>query len=360
MVDWKPKHAYSQWLCRCLSAVCISSVAFSLSTAGEFPQQRDVESIKHIVDAGFRGDYAVAESLCINLENRHPYHPIGYVMHAAMLQSQMLDDEHFDYADDFYALIRLSERKCNGKLRDSPDDAWVLYCLGLAYGSRAVYDSRAGSWWSAVTNGIKSKRAFTDCIGADSSFYDAYVGIGSYHYWRTVKTGAINWLPFVQDDRAEGLRELRLAADSSLFSADFARNSLIWIWMDMELYEEAESLSVEMQNKYPEGRKFLWSMAYARLKQDDFLGAEAVYTELISRIEANPHGNNYNIVECRYRLASIYLETEQYTKCGRQCRLAQELDLEEGVRKRLKGRLAEIRGMQRQVKRALKRDNQEI
>ena len=178
---------------------------FSSSFASDFPQPSDIKSVQRIVDAGFRSNYAVAESLSIDLQDRYPHHPIGYVMNAAMLQSQMLDDEHFDYQDDFYTLIKLVERKCKNLLKDSPDDAWVLYCLGLAYGSKAVYDSRAGSRWSAIRHGIKSKRVFTDCIEADGSFYDAYVGLGSYHYWRTAKTSIVNWLPFVQDDREEGI-----------------------------------------------------------------------------------------------------------------------------------------------------------
>jgi len=221
-----------------------------------------------------------------------------------------------------------------------------------------VYYSRAGSWWSALRYGIKAKKAFGRCIKADSAFYDAYVGLGSYRYWRSAKTKAINWLPFVPDERDRGLRELELAAEKSLFSGDFARNSLIWVWIDLRRYEEAESLAVEMQNKYPEGREFLWGIAAARLRQDDFLGAEAVLTELIARVREDPNTNNYNIVECRCQLARVYLETEQYTKCLEQCRLAREVDLDQSVHKRLKKRLSELRSMEKQAKRTLEQKGQ--
>jgi len=332
--------------------------AFSVSCGADFPQPQDVEVVRNIIDASFRGQYAVAESLAISLQSRYPYHAVGYVMHAVILQSKMMDGEHFDFEDDFYMLIKLAERKCKKMLEDNPGYAWALYCLGLAHGSRAVYDSRAGSWWSAVRYGIRSKGAFARCIEADSMFYDAYVGLGSYHYWRSAKTSALNWLPFVSDQRERGLRELRMAAEKSLFSADFARNSLIWIWIDMRKYEEAESLSVKMQNKYPEGREFLWGIAYARLKQDDFLGAETVLSELVTRIEADSNNNNYNIVECRYQLAKLYLKTERYAKCLEQCGLVRETDLERRVRNRLKKRLSEIEGMERQARQMLKRAGQ--
>ncbi len=335
--------------------VSIIVTLFSASFASDFPRQGDIESVRRIVDAGFRGRYAEAESLAIDLQNRYPHHPAGYVLHATVLQSEMLDDEHFDYENEFYELIRLTERKCKSRLEDAPYDSWALYCLGLAQASRAVYGFRVGSWWSAVKYGIRSKGSFSACAEADKGFYDAYVGIGSYHYWRTAKTKAINWLPFVQDDREQGIAELALAMDSSLFSADLARNSLIWIWLDMGRYEEAESLSVEMQNKYPEGHRFLWSIAYARIELMNYRGAEAVLTEIITRISADSNTNNYNIVDCRHRLADLYLKTGRYLECMEQCGLVQKLNLENTVRKRLKKRLSEMRSMESDAKRALER-----
>jgi tetratricopeptide (TPR) repeat protein len=332
--------------------------AFSVSSAADFPQTYDVKTVQHVMEDGFSGRYEAAESLAVSLQTLYPFHPIGYVMQAAMLQSQMMDGEHFDFEDDFCTLTKLTEKKCGQMIEKNPDDAWALYCLGLAFGSRSVYYSRAGSWWSTLRDGVKAKGAFSDCIKADSTFYDAYVGLGSYNYWRSAKTKLINWLPFVPDERDRGLSELELAAEKSLFSGDFARNSLIWVWIDLRRYVEAESLAVEMQNKYPEGREFLWGIAAARLKQDDYLGAEAVLTELIARIQADSNTNNYNIVECRSQLARLYLETEQYTKCLEQCRLASEIELEKSVRKRLMKRLSELRSIEKQAKRALDQKGQ--
>ena len=341
-----------------LVPVCSFVLILFLSAASaligsDFPQPQDIDIIRDIVDAGFRENYTAAESLAIDLQGRYPYHPVGYVMHAAMLQARMLDDEHFDYDDDFYMLLKLAEKKSKKMLENHPKDAWVWYCLGLTYGSRAVYDSRKGSWWSTLNNGIDSKHAFTECIRSDSTFYDAYIGLGSYHYWRTVKTRVFNWLPFVQDDRKEGLHELELAGEKSMFSVDFAHNSLIWIWMDMKMYEKAESLAIEMQVKYPEGRKFLWPIAYARLEQDDYSGAEKVFIELITRNNTKPN-NNHNIVECRYHLAKIYFETGQYQKCIEQCKIVEELNLDENMRKRLRKNLSEINQIREEATRKLR------
>jgi len=336
-------------------AVLISVLAVSDHVrAATFPRAEDIAQIRQIVDAGFRDDYARADSIADDLKARYPEHPIGFVMQAAMKQSEMLNMEHFDFEDEFYKLLQLSEEKSEAIIDLAPHDAWAWYCLGLARGSRAVYDARKGSWWSATRRGIKAKRAFTECIRSDSTFYDAYVGLGSFHYWRTVKTRSVNWLPFVQDDREEGLRELNLAINRSLFSVDFARNALMWILIDKEDYAEAESLAVEMQRKYPEGRKFLWGIAEARLKLNNYTGAEAVFAELIDRIDIDSANNNFNVVECRFQLAQIYIETEHYQECIDECDVVNGLTLSDDVRKRLNDRLSDLKKICKKAEKRLR------
>ncbi|MBU1320212.1 MAG: hypothetical protein KKG33_00685 [candidate division Zixibacteria bacterium] len=342
------------------NALLILTVLISVLTvsnqgwAATFPRAVDIAQIRQIVEAGFRDDYAQADSIADGLKSIYPDHPIGFVMQAAMKQSEMLDMEHFDFEDEFYKLLQFSEEKSEAIIDSVPHDAWAWYCLGLALGSRAVYDARKGSWWSATRRGIKAKRAFTECTKSDSTFYDAYVGLGSYHYWRTVKTRAVNWLPFVQDDREEGLRELNLAINKSLFSADFARNALMWILIDREEYAEAESLAVQMQRKYPEGRKFLWGMAMARSKLGNYIGAEAVFAELIGRIESDSANNDFNVVECRFQLAEIHFDTENYQKCIDECDMVSRLTLSDDVRERLKGKLSDLKEIRRTAEKRLK------
>lgn len=323
-----------------LNAALISAFA---CRAQDFPRHGDIDEIRRIVNAGFRDNYLLSDSLAIDLEKRYPQHPIGFVLHAAMEQSEMLDLENFDFESNFYELIQQAEDKSKKIIDSSPHDAWAWYSLGLARGSRAVYDARKGSWWSATRRGIRAKRAFTECIRSDSTFYDAYVGLGSYHYWRSVKTKAVNWLPFVQDDREEGIRELNLAIERSRFSADFARNSLMWIMIDREQYVEAESLAVAMQRKYPEGRKFLWGIGEARMKKEDYQGAALIYLELLDRLATDSTTNNFNTVECRCKLAQICFMTERFDDCIAQCDSADSLILSDDIRKRVKGRLSNMR-----------------
>lgn len=327
--------------------LAIGAANGEMTTAlSDFPEPGDIETLRQIVSAGFSEDYAEAESLAISLQWRYPYHPIGFIMQAAMLQSKMLDYEHFNYRQEFYTLIELTKKKARDRLDQNESDPWSLYCLGLAHGSHAVFESRDGSWLTAVKQGVRAKKAFSKCVETDPQFYDAYVGIGSYHYWRTVKTGIVNWLPFVQDDRDEGVRELEIAADSARFSSDFAKDALIWVYIDMEEYEKAESLAVQMQQKYPGGKKFLWGLAQARVKSEEYDRALTAYERLLDKVISDPNrANYYNEIEIRRRIAECADKLGRYTEVLAQAKAVMALEIAPDVRDRAGDAISKLRDL---------------
>jgi tetratricopeptide (TPR) repeat protein len=332
-----------------LPTILVAILITSVQARADFPEARDIDLIQRLIDAGFREQYSIADSLSVELQHRYPEHPVGYVLHAAMLQRRMLDKEYFIYEDQFRELLKATESKAENALEDNKKDAWAMYCLGLAHGTRAVFDARAGSWWSALRHGIKAKHAFEECVRTDSTIIDAYVGIGSYHYWRTAKTKAINWLPLVQDDRKEGIEELWMASERSLFSEDFAQSALIWIFMDKRDYVAADSIARKLRLKYPTGSEFLWAIAYARMgMRDNGLSIQA-FDELVRRVKSDPENNNYNIVECRMQLARLYLYTGRYDECREQCSIIDTLTIAADVRKRLNHQLSETEKIKRRV-----------
>ncbi len=314
-----------------------------MSARIDFPASGDIETLREIVSAGFSERYAEAESLAISLQWRYPYHPIGFIMQAAMLQSKMLDHEHFSYRREFHTLIKLAKKKARDRLEKNENDPWSLYCLGLAHGSHAVFESRDGSWLTAVKQGVRAKKAFSRCVEIDPQFYDAYVGIGSYHYWRTVKTGIVNWLPFVQDDRQQGIRELEIAADSARFSFDFAKDALIWVYIDTEKYEKAESLAVQMQQKYPEGKKFLWGLAQARVEAEKYDRALTAYERLLKKVTEDPNrANHYNEIEIRRRIAECADELGRYSEVVAHAKVVMALEIAPDIRNRAGDAISEL------------------
>jgi hypothetical protein len=163
---------------------------------------------------------------------------------------------------------------------------------------------------AAATGGRKAADMYRRGLNADSSVYDLYFGLGLYHYWKSSRGGVLRWLGLLEDDRDKGIRQLRLAADSSLLSGGAARSSLILVYLDDGRWDEARELAAAMHRAYPVGWSFLWPLAFACYHADRWEEAVAAFSELRLRLAREP-GNYFNLIECDYFLAHSYRELKR-------------------------------------------------
>jgi tetratricopeptide (TPR) repeat protein len=212
-----------------------------------------------------------------------------------------------------------------------------------------LYDARKGNWWSGLNNGLSAKSSLNQALECNPELYDAYVGLGSYHYWASVVTKAFWWLPFFGDHRKEGMEQITLAYEKSIFSSDAAANGLIWMYIQEKKLDSALTLSEKMQAKYPEGKSFLWGVAQAYFEKKDWKNALAKYRELLAKLEANQANHNstipnqfYNIIECQYYIANCLFSLGRYKECTSVCEETLNSDFGEQVEKRQKNRLKSI------------------
>ena len=131
---------------------------------------------------------------------------------------------------------------------------WKEYYLGTADGCDAYERAERGAWLAAVRYGSSSASKFEEVIEQDSSFYDAYVGVGTYYYWRSRKTEFLHWIPFMHDSRAEGIRLLEIAAERADENRYAAISALISIELDAKNYEQVEYWSKAALKHYPDTR----------------------------------------------------------------------------------------------------------
>jgi len=233
--------------------------------------------------------------------------PLGYLYTASVLQAEMIDREENLDKDRFFGLLDTVKVLCEKKLLSctARDSALCYLYLGHGLGNKAVWEAHFGSTLSAISLGLKAKGQYQKGLKIDSTLYDLYMGIGSYHYWKSVKAGILRSAGIFKDDREKGIAELKLAIDSSLFSRNAARSALVWIYVNEKEYEKAISLSWEMLEEYPGGNFFLWPLAEAYYKSGDYENAAGVYDTLLSRLKKNP-GNYYNVIEVVYYLYDCY------------------------------------------------------
>jgi tetratricopeptide (TPR) repeat protein len=272
-----------------------------LGTAVTHAQWKLEPSLHSLVVSGIdlilKQEYVRADSLFRVVTNRYPDHPAGYLYRAAVLQAYTIDFDEPVEQGKFDSLLMMGR-----KTSDNISLPWKEYFLGTADGYDAYERVERGDWFGGVRKGMSSASRLEEVLEKDSSFYDSFVGIGTYYYWRSRKTEFLRWLPFVKDDRARGIRMLIIGADHSEYNRFAAMSALVSIYLDAENYTQAEEWSRRALNSYPENRIFLWGLATALDRQNRPGEAVSAYATLLKNIVDAHAPHPYNEIVCRLNL----------------------------------------------------------
>ncbi|MCW8811509.1 MAG: tetratricopeptide repeat protein [Ignavibacteriaceae bacterium] len=261
--------------------------------------------IRHIVNQDYKG----AEEIINLLNKEFPNLPLGKIYLAANRIA-----EAYDYAEDFdeeFILKRLEEAKEQSeKLIDSDNEnIWYQYFLALTEGYTAYFHAINESWFSALSTGVDAISEFDKILASDKKFYEAYIAIGTFEYWKSRKMEFIDWLPFSNDSRKIGIDRLKVAIDSSSYNSYLAINSLIWIYIDQNRFDDAIKISEKALKEFPDSRTFKWGLARA-YEEIDPSKSIALYIEILNSYPVLENGNLKNEITLKHIIA------QQYVKLG--------------------------------------------
>ena len=231
--------------------------------AQEYPDKSVNSLLKSGIDDIINQNYTQAKNKFELLNSKYPDLPFGKIYLAATEIARS-----YDYGEEYNGeviskYLNASKEQSEKLVNNNSDNIWNHYFLGLAEGYISYYEGLNGSWITSLKEGINSASKFEDCLKMNPEFIEAYSGIGNYKYWKSKKTGFLNWLPFVHDDRAEGIKYLENAVDKSSYNNYLAVNSLIWIYIDQKKFDKAEQVSEKALMEYPKSRFFKWGLARA-------------------------------------------------------------------------------------------------
>ena len=187
----------------------------------------------------------------------------------------------------------------------------------------------------------------------EPDLHDAYLGIGSFTYWRSRLTKDRWWLPTLKDEREEGIAMVKRAAEKSRYSKIAAQTQLVWILMKEQRYDEALALSSGLSEQYPDYRVFKWGWAEGLKHKREWDRAFRVYRDMLASYESDPESNHYGAIQCRWKIATISFEQKRYAETAAQCRRILSYDLDEGTRKRLKNKLGKVKKLLKRAERRL-------
>ncbi len=249
--------------------------------------------------------YDLSKKDFIILDKDFPKLPVGKIYIAAVEIAKSYDLA-IPFKTDLINKNLDEAKEMSEALIDSEEDnIWNNYFLALADGYKAYFDALTGDWLSAFGIGVTSVHLFEHCLKVDSTFYEALIATGTYKYWKSSKMEFLNWLPFVSDEREEGIKLLEEAVNNSSYNSYLAINSLIWIYIDRHEFIKAIGIAESALVRYPNSRFFKYGLARA-YEDVDKQKAIQIYYEILNSFTDAEKLNRCNEIILKHIIAQQY------------------------------------------------------
>ncbi len=273
----------------------------------------------------FTGQHEQSIRIFDRLIDAHPKHPAPYFFKAAAYQSWMSSVRTNRFENELEQNIQEAIEKGKKILRQG-NDPWVFFYVGAAYGYRALYGFRKHDWIGAYLDAGRGVENFKTALEKEPRLYDAYLGLGSYHYWRTAKSEALRVIAFwIPDKRKLGLEQLEFAFTHGRYATHEAGYNLMVAYYDSGNYEKAlETLHRTINKKKIPGLSDLYYKGCIMVRLERWNEAEQVFRMLLKSLQTRDFISVGYQVECKYWIA---------TALAAQNKNSESLELVEGALK---------------------------
>jgi hypothetical protein len=289
----------------------ILSLAAPAAVSQQYTPVRD-SSVLEAAHAIWFNRFDAALAAADSLIEKEPGNPLGYFLKGTILQTISEEYRNDMYNEEIDSLLSLAIDMAEDLHDDDKLNPEWLFISGAAFGYRALHRSFHGSWFQAFRDGLRCSSRLKDALELDSTFYDAYLGLGAYDYYKTVMADDFLWLPFVSDRRDEGIAQIRLAADSGYLASFNAHESLLRIYLEEKRYDDLVLLADTLNAFSPDDVYCLLYQVYglARVGQTD--RAFRRLALLKSKLKESPWYNEYGFYEAELAGAAVFLAEEDF------------------------------------------------
>ncbi len=297
---------------------------------------KHLELVQLGIDKSIEEEYETSLALFDSLIQLAPSHPAGYFFKAAAYQSKMMDFETQVGKDEFYENIEKATELSEQLVKAHPESAEAHFFLGAARSYHSYQLARDKKYFSAIRKASSSIDELEKCLQLDETWYDAYLGIGSYKYWRSYLTRKFSWLPFFSDKREQGIENLLWVLDKGTFTRWAALSNLAWIYIEEKEYEKAIQISQKGLEHFDNSRFFLWPLGDASFKAQNYKQAIDTYNKLLISVSSESINNHYNEIVLNLKLGQCYKALDQDSIAISFLNRAIDLDADEKIKDRAK------------------------
>ena len=275
------------------------------------------------LDLVYQDRFPAAIALFDSLAQVFPDHPAPNFYLAATYQTWMSSYRFNGFQEELEANVQRAIDKGNELLEVRRDDPWLNFYIGAAYGYRAFFRVRSFNWIGAYLDGKKGIGNFHRALEKEPALYDVYLGLGSYHYWRTARSKFIRVIAFWMSDKRDfGLKQIDFSIRHGRYCPAESFLVLATAQFDYGQYQAALQTLQEfhrdhrpvMSSRYLEGR--------LRIEAGEWDRVEQIFRDLLARLEPYPYPSVGYQVECQYWIARALTEKGEAAAALERCRKA--------------------------------------
>jgi len=265
--------------------IIVIAASFSVLPQNILTDSRLEKKILKGLDETFKFNFEKSEKIFDEIIRKYPDSPVGYHFKSIPYLWRYLDNKNDSDLVKFNSLSDSVLVKTVTNRDDAVSNPFNFYILGSTYSLRAMASASDESYLDVVWSTKKSYSYMNEVLSIDSTFYDAYLGLGLYNFMVAQTPPALRWamnIAGISGDADKGMEYLRLAVENGKYSKVEAKYYLSQILIEFYLgYEEANQILTELNKKYPKNLLFKYSLGLLRLKMKNLDKAEKTFKYVI-------------------------------------------------------------------------------
>jgi len=269
-----------------------------------------LSKIDHAIKSFQSEDYDSALDICKGLVNQYPDQPMGYLGLATIYHGIMRNYWIKAFDAEFDSLIALAIDVGKVKLNEDDENAENHFYYGAARGVKGLQHMRDHEWLTAFKEGLSGFNHVKKSYQLDSTLYDAYLGLGLFYYWKSVKAPLLKFLGFIKDERQKGIEFIKIAVDKGRFSRLEGRIVLLQIYIGESEYDVALRECEVLEPFFANDPTLLYLKADILTRLNRWVEANFYYRKLHHKLQVSPFKRCYGLTaSCEYGIAQCEYES---------------------------------------------------
>ncbi len=273
------------------------------------------EKIREAMDAYYRMDDQRAENIFNDIIGKWPEDPLpylfkgGFYLNRLRYRNKNREEENQRLKDKIISLNNRVIDIARKQISEDPDNMDALYCLGGAYGNTGRAYILNGQWWKGFWKGKKGFKLLKKVVKKDPDYYDAYLGLGIYHYFTATLPKIAKVISILlggpMGDKEKGIREFELVRDNSTLLAIEARKILLRVSRWEEDRDGFYNGSKWLAEHYPENPHFQIPYIYGLTQNGSYEDAQRQRSKVDSLIQNDPSQLPFSVRVKYYRYSGL-------------------------------------------------------